>query len=216
MAADLPPPATSVLARPIGVEVRGIELAPATVLVVGAIHGDEPDTRRVALAILRAGAPPGARLIVVPVLNPDGLARGTRQNARGVDLNRNFPRQWKRSGRRGDRYWPGPRPASEPETRYAMRLTRTMRPDVSVWLHQPYGIVTPSDGVSLKLVRRYARVARLPVERLPPYRGTAVGWQNATLGNHGAFVVELGAKRASARAVRRHVRAVRAVAAMKP
>ena len=94
----------------------------------------------------------------------------------------------------------------------AMRLTRAIKPDISVWLHQPYGITVPSDGVSAKLVRRYAKLSGLPVRRLPPYRGTATGWQNALLGNHGAFVAELPAGRPSARLIRANVRAIRSVA----
>ncbi len=31
---------------------------------------------------------------MVPVYNPDGLARHTRKNAHGVDLNRNYPYRW--------------------------------------------------------------------------------------------------------------------------
>jgi N-acetylmuramoyl-L-alanine amidase len=83
---------------------------------------------------------------------------------------------------------------------------------VTVWLHQPYGIVVPAAGASTALVRRYATRARLPVRRLPRYRGTAAGWQNSTLRNGGAFVVELPAGRPSATAVRRHLAAIHAVA----
>jgi beta-N-acetylhexosaminidase len=93
-----------------------------------------------------------------------------------------------------------------------MHLTRELRPDVSVWLHQPYGIVVPSDGADRGLLRTYARTAGLPIRRLPRYRGTATGWQNAELRNGGAFVVELREGRPSAATVRRHVRAIHAVA----
>ncbi|HEX8085884.1 MAG TPA: DUF2817 domain-containing protein [Solirubrobacteraceae bacterium] len=200
----------SVEGRPLRVEHRGAEDAPRRVLVVGAIHGDEPGGRRVAAAVLRATPPRGVQVWVVRNLNPDGARRGTRQNAHGVDLNRNFPHRWRRAPR--GRYWPGPRAASEPETRYAMRVTRAIRPDVTVWLHQPYGIVVPAAGADRALVRRYARVARLPVRRLPRYRGTAAGWQNRVLPGGGAFVVELPAGTPSRAAVRRHVRAVWAAA----
>src|SRR3712207_5906581 len=108
---------------------------------------------------MKRAAPPGTAIYVVHDLNPDGARRGTRVNARGVDLNRNFPHRW-RSGPRG-RFYPGPRAASEPETRYAMKLTRELRPQVTVWLHQPYGIVVPAAGASTRLVRRYAARAKL-------------------------------------------------------
>jgi beta-N-acetylhexosaminidase len=93
-----------------------------------------------------------------------------------------------------------------------MAAIREIRPQVSVWLHQPYGFVVPSDGADRRLLRRYANVARLPVRRLPRYRGTATGWQNALLPGGGAFVVELGARRPSRATVRRHVRAIFATA----
>ncbi len=204
------PAGASAEGRGIAVHRVGPADAQRTVLVVGALHGDEPGGRAVTKALLRAGAPPGVALHVVHDLNPDGSRRGTRVNARGVDLNRNFPHRW-RGGPRG-RFHPGPRAGSERETRLAMRLTRELRPDVTVWLHQPYGIVVPTDGADPALLRTYARTAGLPVQRLPRYRGTAAGWQNAELGNGGAFVVELREGRPSAATVRRHVRAIHAVA----
>ena len=207
---DLPPPSASVQDRPIAVHRRGSAEAERRILVVGSVHGEELGGRAITRALLRERAPEGTAIYVVHDLNPDGARRGTRGNARGVDLNRNFPHRWRRAAR--GRFWPGPRAGSEPETRYAMDLTRRIRPDVTVWLHQPYGIVVPGAGSSLALVRRYARRAKLPVRRLPRYRGTAVGWQNTTLRSGGAFVVELAAGRPSAAVVRRHVDAVHAVA----
>jgi N-acetylmuramoyl-L-alanine amidase/Zinc carboxypeptidase len=201
---------SSVEGRPLVAAHRGDPSAPRRVLVVGAVHGDEPGGRRIARAVLRATPPRGVQVWVVRDLNPDGSRRATRQNVRGVDLNRNFPHRWRR-GARG-RYWPGPRPASEPETRWAMRITRRIRPHVTVWLHQPYGFVVPAAGADRAIVRRYARAARLPVRRLPRYRGTAAGWQNALLPGGGAFVVELPAGRPGRATVRRHVRAVWAAA----
>jgi murein peptide amidase A len=199
----------SVEGRPLTAVRIGDPLAPRRVLVVGAVHGDEPGGRRVTRALLRRRPPAGAQWWIVRDLNPDGASRGTRTNAHGVDLNRNFPHRWRR-GARG-RYWPGRRAASEPETRWAMRLTRSVRPHATVWLHQPYGTTVPSAGADRRIVNRYARVSGLPVRRLPRYRGTAAGWQNKVLPFDGAFVVELQAGRPSSDTVRRHVRAVRAI-----
>src|ERR1700712_4368372 len=87
------------------------------ILVVGSIHGNEP----AGLAIVRAleHAHPKADLWLVPALNPDGLAAGTRQNAHSVALTRTSPSLWQRFGRPGSTYYSGPRPFSEPETRAA-------------------------------------------------------------------------------------------------
>ena len=198
----------SVQGRPLDVVHRGDRDAPLRALVVGQVHGDEPGGRSIANAVLRATPPEGVQVWVVRDLNPDGRARRTRQNANGVDLNRNFPHRWRATKRRG-RYWPGRRAASEPETRWAMRLIRTVRPHVTVWLHQPYGFVVPSEGVDRGVLRRYARTAKLPIRRLPRYRGTATGWQNTRLRpGGGAFVVELEWGRQSRATIRRHVRAL--------
>ena len=200
------PRGRSVEGRALEAVHRGGAGAPRRVLVVGAVHGDELGGRLVADELLRARVPRGVQLWVVRDLNPDGASRGTRGNARGVDLNRNFPHRWRRVAR--GRYFGGRRAASEPETRWAMTVTKAIRPDVTVWLHQPYGIVVPAAGADRGLVGRYAAAARLPVKRLPRYRGTAAGWQNALLGHGGAFVVELAAGTPSRATVRRHVRAV--------
>src|SRR5215218_7077960 len=119
---------------------RGAPDAPVRVLVTGSIHGTEPAGLAVIRRLRRLKPPGGVQVWTVRTVNPDGLARGTRQNVHGVDLNRNFPRRWRGGGTPFDGYYPGPRAASEPETRALMRLVRTIRPSVSIHYHQDLGL----------------------------------------------------------------------------
>jgi Penicillin-insensitive murein endopeptidase/Succinylglutamate desuccinylase / Aspartoacylase family len=160
-------------------------------LVVGTVHGDEPAGMAVTRRLLRTAPPLRAELWIVPNLNPDGLAAGTRANAAGVDLNRDFGR------------------FSQPETRIARALIRRVRPWLSVWFHQPQGLVR-AYGPSVAVGRRYASLARARYRTLVWPPGTAARWQNG-LGQR-SFVVELGPNRLRARAAARHVRAILAFA----
>jgi N-acetylmuramoyl-L-alanine amidase/Zinc carboxypeptidase len=195
--------------RPIEAITLGAPDAPRTVLVVGVVHGDEPAGARVVDRLARARPPAGVRLVLVRTVNPDGLAAGTRTNARGVDLNRNSDWNW-RERQRGTRYWSGPQPWSEPESRAVQRLTERLQPTVAVWYHQPYGVVDDSHGTRA-IARRYARRAGLPLTRLPKYPGSLVNWQNAVVPGITSFVVEFGASRPADAAIARHARAVQAL-----
>src|SRR5512144_409547 len=103
----------SVTGRALTATHRGEPDAPLRVLVVGSIHGNETAGHTVIARLRRAPVPAGVQLWLVRTVNPDGVARGTRQNARGVDLNRNFPRRWRGGGRPFDTYYPGSAPSSE-------------------------------------------------------------------------------------------------------
>jgi murein peptide amidase A len=209
----LPPRITggrSVRGTPIVAVRDGAAGAPVRVLVTGSIHGTEPAGLAVIRRLRRMAPPAGVQVWTVRAVNPDGLARGIRQNSNGVDLNRNFPRRWRGGGRPFDGYHPGPSAASEPETRALMTLVRRIRPDVSVHYHQDFGMVNLTGGPDPAVVRAYARRSGLPAERLPRLRGTATGWQNATFPGTSAFVVELHAGPLTAAGTRRHARAVMA------
>lgn len=198
----------SVEGRALVAKVQGDRDARTRLLVVGQVHGDEPAGRRVVRALRRMAAPRGVALWTVESMNPDGARRFIRQNARGIDLNRNFPRGWRPSAP-GTRYYGGRRPLSQPESRAAARLVRRVQPRLTIWFHQPYAfVVRPEPGGGLRLARRYAREVGMPVRRLPRYAGTATRWQEHRFPRSAAFVVELSAGPIRARAARRHARAV--------
>jgi murein peptide amidase A len=198
----------SALGRPIAVYRFGDADAPRRLLVVGCIHGDECAGMKVTDLLLRAGPPVNTEVWVVQNLNPDGRARGTRQNGRGVDLNRNFGAMWKPIGRRWDAQYAGPRPWSEPETRLARALILRIRPTATVWFHQPQTVVR-AWGPSRTAARRYARLAGMGYRSLAWPNGTAPNWQNHRFPGTASFVVELPAGRLGLPATRRHARAVR-------
>jgi protein MpaA len=198
----------SAFGRPIRATVLDNPSTDRAVLVVGCIHGNEPAglavTRRLAH---RRTWIAGADLWILPDLNPDGHARGTRQNGRGVDLNRNFPAGWRPLGRRWDPTYSGPRPLSEPESRVARRLILRIRPRLTIWYHQPQSLVR-AVGADVPVARRYARMVGLPFRQLPVPPGAATRWQHARFPGTVAFVVELAPGRLSVRQAALHARAV--------
>jgi hypothetical protein len=202
--------------RPIVASRLGDPNAPRKALVVGQIHGDEPGGMSVTAAIRRdwGNRLRGVDLWVVDTFNPDGLRHRTRQNARQVDLNRNFPYRWRANGRRGSRYWGGPKPLSEPESRAVSKLVLRLRPAVTVWYHQPWGAVLAcGGGPSTAVARRYSQLARLGTScRGSGLTGTATSWQNNVVGGGSAFVVELRGGRVPQTTARRHARAAVLVA----
>ena len=136
------------------------------VLVLGTIHGDELTAPVLAFRWLQfASQQPAqassaatdrtsARIAwrFVPVVNPDGLLAtpATRVNARGVDLNRNFPtpnwlqeapRYWEQRTQRDPRRFPGRSPLSEPESRFIEQQLDAFSPDLIVSIHAPLGVL---------------------------------------------------------------------------
>ena len=161
------------------------------VVLIAAMHGNEADPRLI-LTDLRDGPPiHGIDLWVVPTYNPDGVARDTRRNAHGVDLNRNYPYLWKRlSGS----YYSGPKPASEPETRAMMRFLSDVRPDYVLSFHQPlYSVDINTERP--KFSRKVARALGLPTSNLDcgsSCHGTMTQWYNHRFRGF-ALTVEYGA-----------------------
>ena len=130
----------SIESRPIGLHVFGD--APHPALVIGGIHGNEPTAAFVAERLIEHlrqnprlwNGPAAPSVAVLPVANPDGHRRGIRANARGVDVNRNFPASnWRRRPHRHNNY--GTEPLSEPESRAIASAIETLRPRLIVSIH---------------------------------------------------------------------------------
>jgi hypothetical protein len=177
-----------------------------TTVVLAGVHPMEWIGVEVALRLVErlvATELEGRSVIVIPVVNPDGLTavegnlrarrrRFVRHNAHGVDLNRNFDVAWGRAGlvqrllRRI--FAPGPRPASEPEVESIAHHLSSRRVDRALSLHSFGGAVltpyaarfsAPHDAEEhATWARRIARAA----DPRRPYRAVQCsrwGWNTA-------------------------------------
>ena len=183
------------------------------VLVLGGIHGDEMSSSAlvfhwIAMAQLApADMPDPIHWRFIPTLNPDGLfARPSKRvNANGVDLNRNFPTpNWERDAqvywvsrtKKDVRRWPGPRPLSEPESRFFMEQMNTFKPNLIVSVHAPYGVLD-FDGPSVppsKLGRLYLDQVGIYPGSLGNYGGVHKGIPVVTIELQSAFRTPLDAE----------------------
>jgi protein MpaA len=198
----------SVQGRPLVAWSIGSADARRKVLVVGCIHGNECAGLAITSALRHQPVPRGVQLWLVPEMNPDGTAADTRQNADGVDLNRNFPYRWEQIT--DPTYYSGPHPASEPETRAAMSLVSRIRPTVTIWYHQHMDLVDMAGG-DRGVARSYAQIAGLRPTCLTFLSGVETGWSNQTFPGTTSFVVELPAGPVTPAALARHLRAVGAM-----
>ena len=138
------------------------------VTLIGGVHGDELSSISIIFKWLKTLNEHHSGIFhwtVVPLVNPDGALRelSQRMNANGVDLNRNLPTPgwdsdsqayWVSTGNNPRRY-PGPRAASEPETRWLLDHIETFKPDVIVSVHSPHNLVdfdAPSRKIAPKSI----------------------------------------------------------------
>jgi protein MpaA len=153
---------------------------PVAGLLIAAQHGEEAATALLARRLLERVSARETHWAVVPVANPDGLINGTRQNAAGVDLNRNFPsatwlpddsftyppgieQERRVLENRTNLSSPGEHAGSEPETQALMALIERLRPPLVVDIHSPLELVFPRGDVPAGLVESLSRAAGLPV-----------------------------------------------------
>jgi hypothetical protein len=113
---------TSRLGRPILAEYHGPPEPARVVLVVGQVHGNECAPLLFVDEVRRAEWR-SVGVWLIPTLNPDGHAAGTRGNAAAVDLNKDGGAM------------------REPETAALMRFTRRIAPSFTVHVHSPNGQV---------------------------------------------------------------------------
>lgn len=149
----------SVEGRPVWRFDLGVRSADApAVLLTALIHGVEVigsvALREVVGQLAVAGELERARVVVMPIANPDALTanmerlqRGRiafqRKNANGVDLNRNFPpiggsRLWHPFSGSSLRWSPhhrGSAPCSEPESRAIAAVAADVRPTLALGFH---------------------------------------------------------------------------------
>jgi protein MpaA len=167
------------------------EDAKLRVLVLGGIHGDEMSSVSMVFHWINFSLSPPADMPApihwrfIPSLNPDGLFSqpSRRVNARGVDLNRNFPTPnwerdakmyWENRTKRDPRRWPGNKPLSEPETRFLIEQMDSFKPNLIVSIHAPYGVLD-FDGPSVPP----SKLGRLYLDQVGIFPGS--------LGNYGGI-----------------------------
>lgn len=143
----------------------------AGVVILASIHGDEAETTVVVSEALRCVPRGDLQASVILCGNPDGMLRGTRGNARGVDLNRNFPTSnWtadpvfyktRANDARDIALSPGTQPASEPETAALLSLLERVKPRAVVSLHAALACIDDAGGSPLG--RQLAARCSLPL-----------------------------------------------------
>ena len=129
-------------------------------LVIGVVHGDEPQGEELINKYLDENQKED--VLFIPCLNPDGRDLKTRTNSNGVDLNRNFPtRNWEKTAK--DNYYGGDTPASEIETKFLIDIIEKYKPNAIITLHTPYKIVN-YDGPAKELAEKISEIIGYPVE----------------------------------------------------
>lgn len=152
-------------------------------LVIGGIHGNEPVTPPAVSGMVEATADEDVEVWLIPVSNPDGSAAGMRCNANGVDLNRNFSWEWRP-------FDGGPWPFSEPETQALANLVERLRPDITVWVHQPLGYVSSIGTTSDAYENAWSAGSGLPVRPDVTQHGGGETW-TALIAGLPAMLIEV-------------------------
>ena len=131
-----------------------------SVLVLGCMHGDEPQGEYLISEYLKYR--PDTKLTFIPCVNPDGVAAKTRVNSNGVDINRNFPtKNWMLTEK--NEFFGGDSPASEFETKFLIEVIEKYKPEIILTLHAPYKFVN-YDGDASNIAEEISKIIGYPVE----------------------------------------------------
>ena len=119
------------------------------------------------------------RVVVMPLVNPDGYAAGTRRNARGIDINRNLPTK---DFDGSDDHPGGSEPASEPETRAVLEVVSRFDPYLIISLHESLACVNYNGELAIPVADRMSCICGLPTKGdigypCPGSMGTYYGWE---------------------------------------
>jgi protein MpaA len=170
---------TSVQGRPIMCLLVG--QGPEVTFVLATIHGNEsagtPLVRRLTEYLEQhPRLLAGRKVVLLPVANPDGMARNSRENVHGVDLNRNFD-----AANRVNSKDTGLSALSEPEARAIRQLILEHTPERIVSIHQPLTCID-YDGPGQALAGHMAQYCDLPVKKLGARPGSLGSYAGLTLG----------------------------------
>ncbi len=165
--------------RPILVQIAG--RGSDTVLIMGAIHGNEHASATLMDQLARylqdnQRLVENQRVVLLPVTNPDGFAANTRENARGVDLNRNFD-----TTNRVDNGANGLRPLTEPESQALQEMIKEYGPSRIVTIHTPLNCID-YDGPGQAVAARMAQNCDLEVKKLGARPGSLGSYTGESLG----------------------------------
>lgn len=136
-------------------------------MIFGTFHGDEINSAKLVLRFaqyLNRKKPHdiNSKIVIIPILNPDGLISGTRTNFNGVDINRNFPaKNWSKEFKSAKNN-PGEYAGSEPETKVVIELIEKFQPSKIISIHTPLE-VNNFDGPAAEIARQMSRYNGYPV-----------------------------------------------------
>jgi protein MpaA len=152
-------------------EVFGNGSPPLKYLLIAGQHGTEPEGTQLLSSVMRTISEEKLHCAVIPCLNPDGLARGTRGNSAGVDLNRNFPSinwsprpvhyHWNDEDDKEVEIGTGAHAASEPETQALIKLITSLKPEHIITIHAPLNCI--DDPLASPLAKHLVSECGLPL-----------------------------------------------------